>query len=306
MGAAYLKMPTVLFIAGHGWNKDGSFDPGAGEPYGPGGGEWKYHTNMLFPAMKKYIPKGAKVVFHTKYNVYSYDNLAGLAKYYGPDTIVIECHYDAYVKEARGGHVIVHKDYEPDKYDLAIRDVIAKHIGVRYNHKGHKGISGRDELKNCNIARNNNVNYRLWELGFGTNPQDSKIMTSKVDAIAKDLVKGIFGEVKEPAKKPAPAKPVSGGVHVVKSGDTLWDIANANKTTVKALKEYNNLKGDLITPGQKIVTKKPKPVAKTYTVKSGDNLSEIGEKLNVPWKTIADKNGIKSPYIIHVGDKLKY
>lgn len=45
---------------------------------------------------------------------------------------------------------------------------------------------------------------------------------------------------------------------------------------------------------------------KTYTVKKGDTLSGIGEKLGVKWQTLAKKNGIKSPYTIHPGDKLKY
>lgn len=43
-----------------------------------------------------------------------------------------------------------------------------------------------------------------------------------------------------------------------------------------------------------------------YTVKSGDTLSEIGANLGVNWKTIADKNGISSPYTIYPGQKLKY
>ena len=46
--------------------------------------------------------------------------------------------------------------------------------------------------------------------------------------------------------------------------------------------------------------------SRTYTVKSGDTLSGIGAKLGVNWKTIASKNGIKSPYIIYPGQKLKY
>ena len=43
----------------------------------------------------------------------------------------------------------------------------------------------------------------------------------------------------------------------------------------------------------------------TYTVKSGDCLSEIGAKLGVNWKEIASLNGIHSPYTIYKGQKLK-
>ena len=42
----------------------------------------------------------------------------------------------------------------------------------------------------------------------------------------------------------------------------------------------------------------------TYTVVSGDTLSEIGQKLGVNWKDIASANGIKSPYTIYIGQKL--
>lgn len=43
----------------------------------------------------------------------------------------------------------------------------------------------------------------------------------------------------------------------------------------------------------------------TYTVKSGECLSEIGEKLGVNWKEIASLNGIHAPYTIYKGQKLK-
>lgn len=44
-------------------------------------------------------------------------------------------------------------------------------------------------------------------------------------------------------------------VHTVVSGDTLWDIAQKNKTTVQNLKNINHLTGDTIYPGQKLYLK---------------------------------------------------
>ncbi|MEK5393718.1 LysM peptidoglycan-binding domain-containing protein [Margalitia sp. FSL K6-0131] len=43
--------------------------------------------------------------------------------------------------------------------------------------------------------------------------------------------------------------------HKVVKGDTLWEIAKKNKTTVKKLKSLNKLKSDIIYPGQKIMVK---------------------------------------------------
>lgn len=45
--------------------------------------------------------------------------------------------------------------------------------------------------------------------------------------------------------------------------------------------------------------------AKTYTVQKGDTLSKIGTKTGVAWKTIAELNGIKFPYVVKVGQVLK-
>src|SRR5690606_17884792 len=118
-------MPKILLIAGHGLNKNnGYFDPGA-QAYVPKG-EHRWYTEDVFPAMKKYLPANADVVFHTAYNVYSQKNLVSLAKSYGSDTIVIECHFDAggaaYSKA--GGHVIIYSGFEPDALDLRLRDAI--------------------------------------------------------------------------------------------------------------------------------------------------------------------------------------
>ena len=59
------------------------------------------------------------------------------------------------------------------------------------------------------------------------------------------------------------------------------------------------------TPAAPVETKPSNSnTASTYVVKSGDCLSTIGSKLGVNWKEIASANGIKSPYIIYVGQSL--
>lgn len=203
-------MTKILLIAGHGENKNGSFDPGATGIITKG--EHRYYEQNFFPAVKKFLSKDSNVILFSEYNVYDYKNLVTLADKYGKDTIVIEMHYDAGSSSASGGHVIVHSAYAPDKYDLAIRDVIEKHIGVRYEHKGHKGISGRDNLGNCNRAKAAGLNYRLVELGFGTNKKDADTMVNNVNAIAKDFVEALIGKVNDTpvtVTKPVVSKPVA-------------------------------------------------------------------------------------------------
>ncbi|ANT41098.1 endolysin [Streptomyces phage Nanodon] len=59
-----------------------------------------------------------------------------------------------------------------------------------------------------------------------------------------------------------------------------------------------------VTP-PKPSTPSPAPSGDTYTVKSGDTLSGIGAKLKIKWQDIAKANGLKAPYVIAVGQKLK-
>lgn len=240
-------MATILHIAGHGHKRDGSFDPGASGYVTQG--EWRYYAKAFFDKLKAYEPKGHKVIYHTMYNVYDYGNLVNLARQYGRDTIVIEWHFDAMgTPDASGGHVIVYSGYAPDELDLRLRDAINKTIGVRYSHRGHKGISGRSNLANVNRAANGGVNYRLIELGFGTSPRDSKIMLNQMDAIAKDVSEAIYNTKIESVKNPVSMA----GYHVVKSGDTLWAIAGTYGVTVKDLQGWNKLQNHLIFPGQSL------------------------------------------------------
>lgn len=113
-------------------------------------------------------------------------------------------------------------------------------------------------------------------------------------------------------KEPAKAPNQSMSVYTVKSGDTLSGIASAKKTTVKQLAALNNIANtSLIYVGQKIKyytvsTAKPNTSkTKTYTVKSGDTLSEIAAANGTSVKTLTDLNGIKNKDVIKVGQKIK-
>lgn len=241
---------VYLIIAGHGHQRDGSFDPGATGFITKG--EYRYMVENLFPLMKKYIPKDAKVIFYDRLKVSNHGSLVRLVNEYGADE-VIEFHYDAFTNQARGGHVIIHTDYSPDDMDLRIRDAIGSMVGLRFTHRGHQGISGRNNLFNVNMARNNGITFRLLELGFGTNRTDADIMLQRTDEYAKKLVEAIIGakvEQSKPAKDPV--KPL-GHSYTVQSGDTLSAIAKKYNTTVAELAKHNELSNpDLIRVGEDI------------------------------------------------------
>ncbi|MDE2656715.1 MAG: LysM peptidoglycan-binding domain-containing protein [Verrucomicrobiota bacterium] len=59
------------------------------------------------------------------------------------------------------------------------------------------------------------------------------------------------------AKPPAPSLPEGTVVYEVKPGDSLYAIAKEHKTTVKAIREVNDLTTSKIRPGQKLTIHSP-------------------------------------------------
>lgn len=86
----------------------------------------------------------------------------------------------------------------------------------------------------------------------------------------------------------------------VKSGDTLWDIAEHNNVSVADLFSWNELHTAMIFPDQEI---KIVSNIKTYVVQQGDTLSDIAEAHKVSVSEIKGWNAI-SGHLIFPGDEL--
>ncbi len=99
----------------------------------------------------------------------------------------------------------------------------------------------------------------------------------------------------------------AGSNYIVKSGDTLSDIAKANGTDWQTLARINGISNpDLIQVGQQIKlpggsTNQPT----TYTVKSGDTLGAIAAANGTTVAVLARDNGISNPDRISVGQVLR-
>ncbi|TYS07400.1 LysM peptidoglycan-binding domain-containing protein [Bacillus subtilis] len=109
--------------------------------------------------------------------------------------------------------------------------------------------------------------------------------------------------------------------YTVKSGDSLWKIANSYNVTVQQIRNSNSLKSDVIYVGQVLKltgkassgTSSPSSSSKsnassgtsttTYTVKSGDSLWVIAQKFNVTAQQIREKNNLRTD-VLQVGQKL--
>lgn len=89
--------------------------------------------------------------------------------------------------------------------------------------------------------------------------------------------------------------------YVIKSGDTLYSIANKYGVSVNDLMQINNLISDNLTIGQ--ILKIPYQEATVYTVKNGDTLYSIARKYNISVDELKEKNNL-SNNIISVGQVL--
>ena len=99
--------------------------------------------------------------------------------------------------------------------------------------------------------------------------------------------------------------------YTVKKGDTLWDIAVNNGTTVDQLMQDNNLTSSLIFPGDKLTyntTVAQVAQAKEqgyYTVVLGDTLGKVADRFGVSVDELVKLNNISNPNLIYVGTVLK-
>lgn len=98
--------------------------------------------------------------------------------------------------------------------------------------------------------------------------------------------------------------------YTVKSGDTLSAIASKYGTTYQKLAEYNSISNpNIISVGQviKIPNTNSSQVSNKeyYTVKNGDNLSNIAKKYGTSVNQLVSWNNIANANLIYVGQNLR-
>lgn len=159
----------------------------------------------------------------------------------------------------------------------------------------------------------------IWEAGYATDPDYvSKIMSiinannlKKYDAMV------LNGEISTPQEE---AHTISTPrLYVVKKGDTLTKIAKLHGVRIVDLKTWNNIENaNLIQVGQVLKTSAPTPTQPTqatqptpnvprgtYTVKSGDTLSQIAERVGMSVYEIQQINATPDINRIQVGQVLQ-
>ncbi len=95
--------------------------------------------------------------------------------------------------------------------------------------------------------------------------------------------------------------------HVVQYGETLSSIATKYGTTYQALASLNGLSNpNMIYAGQVLKMNGTASTTRTYTVRSGDNLSSIASRLGTTYQALAQRNGLSNPNLIYPGQVLSY
>lgn len=126
-----------------------------------------------------------------------------------------------------------------------------------------------------------------------------------------------FEQQRHALKKVAVVQPpaaTKGRSYTVKSGDNLGSIAARTNSSVKRLRQLNNLKSDQLKTGQILqlpATDKTTEVAnrsskvQTYQVKPGENLWTIAQKLRISADTLQAYNNLKTDAHLQPGQSLK-
>ncbi|EPA8214990.1 LysM peptidoglycan-binding domain-containing protein [Enterococcus hirae] len=120
----------------------------------------------------------------------------------------------------------------------------------------------------------------------------------------------------------------TGAKYIVKSGDSVWKIANDHGISMNQLIEWNNIKNNFVYPGQQLVVSKGSSSASgstsntstgntssntantgsttsgsTYTVKAGESVWSVSNKFGISMNQLIQWNNIKNNFI-YPGQKL--
>ena len=105
--------------------------------------------------------------------------------------------------------------------------------------------------------------------------------------------------------------------HVVRRGDTLWDIARLHGTTARAIRRVNGVQSvrrlrvgqRLEIPSASSAKREQKRVVKQrrvyHRVRPGETLSTIADRYRVSLAALQRANGIRNRHRIRAGQRLR-
>ncbi len=110
------------------------------------------------------------------------------------------------------------------------------------------------------------------------------------------------------ASAPAPVSR-SSTVHVVRRGDTLWELSRRYGVSIAEIMEWNGLGSRTIRPGQRLRVRPPESTGGgrviTYRVQRGDTLWAIARRYSVSPEDLMRWNDLGPDDVIRPGDAVK-
>jgi len=151
-----------------------------------------------------------------------------------------------------------------------------------------------DLLKNVGNVETIIINY-----GYVNNENDAKKLKNDYVDYAESIIKTLTTYLGVPYFYN------STNEYIVKSGDSLYQIAKKYNISVDELKKYNNLTSNLISINQvlKIPSKDLNSNKVIYMVTKGDSLWSISRKYNISVDDLKKANNLNSN-ILSIGQKL--
>lgn len=84
----------------------------------------------------------------------------------------------------------------------------------------------------------------------------------------------------------------------VQKGDSLWKVSKTHNVSINDLKKENNLKSNIVFPGQVLKINEGSSNVSKYKVVQGDTLSHIAKKKNVSVANLKSWNKLSSDLIV--------
>ncbi len=219
----------------------------------------------------------------------------------GKDVVVISNHINA--GGGQGAEII---------YALRNSDAFSKRIATELENSGRdvrKYYQRRypsDSSKDYYFIHRDTGDTEavIVEYGFLDNSTDAALLKKYWKDYAEAVVKAVAGFVGVPYSYTGPI--LNENYYIVQSGDSLWSISKKYGISVDKLKDINNLSGNLLSVGQKLLikdTSSSEDVGVYYTVKAGDTLYGIANQYNLTVDELKSMNNLKSNNL-SIGQKL--
>ena len=174
----------------------------------------------------------------------------------------------------------------------AVVRALADYIGVAYIPP--EGLEEIDD--NIYIVKKGDTLYGIANK-YGISVDELKAINNLT---SNNLSVGQILQIPEIIEEDVPNE----NIYIVKSGDTLYSIANKYGMSVQELKDLNKLTSNTLSIGQQLVVSEGNAgTLDTYTVKAGDTLYSIAKKYGLTVSELKQLNNLTSD-ILSIGQVL--